>query len=743
MNRSTQFILDEGVHILILVGLAVGVLFSGLAGNTIPMDASSIYNDWPWEDARPVGMVPSDDAVGHAEARTIYPAYTFLAQAPGEKDGLLWNSLEGFGYPFFASWESRCLSPFSIPIYLFGPTQALAFSAFLKMLVAGLAAYYAARMLGFHGPFALLVAVAYELCGHFILLPTHPVSDVMPWVPLYILFVERLALGQGRYWAAGAGIGALMLAGGDGAAVAIVWLFGLCYLLTRFALMERAASRRAILAYYTVATGLALGLAGIQLAPYIEWFRLSIPNTLDAVHAAGFRELPAIFSLGFVPTGDGADPVSTRISGLLHMGFVQLLLVVLWCALRHCVEGPHRQRIDALLSVSAAFFLIGIVAGPLVERFTDVQMGTQQWLAANAFAFALGGAAAAESWLELRPEHCTSSLKRLVVLLSGVAIVGALAVAVTTHIGGINGSLVPDATFILALTLVFALMVAATLLKPSPRLMAYGMAALTAADLLAAFLPLAARTHVEQVYPQNAIIEGLSESSMRIAAGGDEAWALGGSLVPHLPGTQSRTLRQTAEYMNTVNDNPFMLQTAGGVGLILGTEDIRHRDGDRGKWDGDGGKWASARSGLRLKHVFPSGKGLFQTVSRPGRAWLEPLDPPLDAPAQELEEPSIDGESNKGLVVRTQSAVPTSLVVAEAFFPGWKARAEETPITIFPKDGLFRSVKLPAGEHTVEFYFEPTSLRTGMWISIASAVVVLMGLVHLLRSIARTHRDRM
>jgi hypothetical protein len=229
---------------------------------------------------------------------------------------------------------------------------------------------------------------------------------------------------------------------------------------------------------------------------------------------------------------------------------------------------------------------------------------------------------------------------------------------------------------------------------------------------------------------------------MRIAAGGDEAWALGGSLVPHLPGTQSRMLRQTAEYMNTVNDNPFLLQTAGGVGLILGTEDIRHRDGDGGKWDGDGGKWASARSGLRLKHVFPSGKGLFQTVSRPGRAWLEPLAPPLDAPAQELEEPSIDGESNGGLVVRTQSAVPASLVVAEAFFPGWKARAEEAPITIFPKDGLFRSVKLPAGEHTVDFYFEPTSLRTGMWISVASALVVLMGLAHLFRSIAHTRRDR-
>jgi hypothetical protein len=261
------------------------------------------------------------------------------------------------------------------------------------------------------------------------------------------------------------------------------------------------------------------------------------------------------------------------------------------------------------------------------------------------------------------------------------------------------------------------------------------MAALTAADLLAAFLPLAARTHVEEVYPQNAIVEGLSDSSMRIAAGGDEVWALGGSLVPHLPGTQSRTLRRTAEYMDRVDDDPFFLQTAGGVGLILGTEDIRHRDED-------GGKWASARSGLRLKHVFPSGKGLFQTVSRPGRAWLEPLAPPLDAPAQELEEPSIDGESKGGLVVRTQSAVPASLVVAEAFFPGWKARAGEAPIAISTKDGLFRSVKLPAGAHTVEFYFEPMSLRTGMWISVASALVVLMGLAHLFRSIAHTRRDR-
>jgi hypothetical protein len=738
VKPSTQLLLDEGVNILIVVALAVAVLFSGLAGDTVPLDASSIYSHWPWEEARPAGLIPTEDPVARIEAETIYLAYAFLAEAPSGKDGLLWNSIEGFGYPFFASWESRCLSPFSLPFYLFGPARALALSALLKMLVAGLAAYYVARKLGFHGPFALLVAVAFELCGHFMLLPAHPVSDVMPWTPLLFLFIERLALGQGEYWPAGAGIGALMLLGGDGAAVAVIWAYGLCYLLARFTMMERATSRRSILLYYAAAAGSSLGLAALQLAPYIEWYRLSVSNILNAVHAAGFREFFGIFSPGFISAGEGGSLVSPRTSGLVHMGFVQLLLIVLWCALRHCVEGPHRQRMDALLSVSTAFYVFALAAGPLIERSTTLQIGTQHLLAANAFAFALGGAAAAESWLELTPEQCTSSLKRFAAALLGVGAVGALAAVIVLRTANPeHGSIVPHAALLLAIVVVFAGMVAATLLKPSPRLMAYGMAALTAVDLLAAFLPLTARTNVDYLYPSTPTIESLAGSSMRIAtAGGQEAWPLGGNFVPHLPGTRSRVLRQTAAYMDRANDDPFLLQTAGGVGLVLETGDIRRQDGH-------GGQWAKARSGLRLKHAFPSGRGLFQTVSRPGQAWLEPITPPLAAPKQQLANPSTEKQSNGRLVIRTQSSEPSRLVVAQAHYPGWKARSGKETLTVSPKDDVFRSVELPAGEHAVEFHFDPFSLRVGVWISAASGLAVLIGMARLCLSAARARGNRL
>jgi hypothetical protein len=68
------------------------------------------------------------------------------------------------------------------------------------------------------------------------------------------------------------------------------------------------------------------------------------------------------------------------------------------------------------------------------------------------------------------------------------------------------------------------------------------------------------------------------------------------------------------------------------------------------------------------------------------------------------------------------------LVLTEAFYPGWKVWVDGEPREILKTDGMFRGVFLEAGTHEVLFLFQPASLRSGAFLTLAG-VVGLVGLV--------------
>jgi hypothetical protein len=63
------------------------------------------------------------------------------------------------------------------------------------------------------------------------------------------------------------------------------------------------------------------------------------------------------------------------------------------------------------------------------------------------------------------------------------------------------------------------------------------------------------------------------------------------------------------------------------------------------------------------------------------------------------------------VVVRTDTAAPAYLVLADTYHPGWRARLDGTDATIYRANFLFRAVHLPAGAHEVVFEFAPPSYR--------------------------------
>jgi uncharacterized membrane protein YfhO len=63
------------------------------------------------------------------------------------------------------------------------------------------------------------------------------------------------------------------------------------------------------------------------------------------------------------------------------------------------------------------------------------------------------------------------------------------------------------------------------------------------------------------------------------------------------------------------------------------------------------------------------------------------------------------------------------LVVADTFYPGWQARIDGVPVTIYRANYCMRAVPIAAGTHTVEMDFRPLLFY---WSAAVSTVVAAL-----------------
>lgn len=84
---------------------------------------------------------------------------------------------------------------------------------------------------------------------------------------------------------------------------------------------------------------------------------------------------------------------------------------------------------------------------------------------------------------------------------------------------------------------------------------------------------------------------------------------------------------------------------------------------------------------------------------------------------------------NHVLVETPELATPAILVLSDAFFPGWRAELDGSPVEVLRANaGLHRAVLLPAGSHRVRFYFQPLWLGEGIAVSLGGALLLAVWL---------------
>ena len=82
------------------------------------------------------------------------------------------------------------------------------------------------------------------------------------------------------------------------------------------------------------------------------------------------------------------------------------------------------------------------------------------------------------------------------------------------------------------------------------------------------------------------------------------------------------------------------------------------------------------------------------------------------------------------LTYRSKAGSDQLAVFSEVYYPnGWTAYVDGEEVPHFRANWILRAMVIPAGEHTIEFKFQPGIYSTGESISMASSILLLLLLV--------------
>ena len=87
----------------------------------------------------------------------------------------------------------------------------------------------------------------------------------------------------------------------------------------------------------------------------------------------------------------------------------------------------------------------------------------------------------------------------------------------------------------------------------------------------------------------------------------------------------------------------------------------------------------------------------------------------------------IQSYDDSHIVMTTTTDAPGTLVLADAFYPGWEAAVDGKPAPIHAADIALRSVSVPAGTHTVTMEYKPQSFVIGAAGVPAGVILFILG----------------
>jgi len=676
----------------------------------------------------------------------------------------LWTDGVYCGFPFFADPQTAAWYPGTLLVAGLGPHQGTIVFLFLHSLLAafGGAAWARSHRCGELTAWSVGILVALSGCyAHEI---QHPgLFAILCWLPTWLWTTHRVfeRPSPGRVAVAALPVAAMIFAG------TLQVLFGALVLYAAYTLGLLVAARgrpgpRAVTRLGATAASqiLGLGLAGVALIPAVAHLprtarALGMAPELAAMGSVRPAELLGVFfdtagSLGGIAGFEGAS---------FYVGVLVLPLAVL------ALVGPGGGRRVLASSLALALLAIALVAlgghGPLppfLERWLPAAAGSLRGLGRALGPGSLALALLAGLGLDrLRDPEAVARRQWLVVVGGAAGLQLAWIVAAPTPAGAaaVAGPAVLAGAFALGLAA-----------RWRPRLLQPGVAVLLALDLLA-FGALDGVLRASPPPPDRERVEGrlpgLADVARRVEAGEDGRVLLP-PLVPHnlplvagLEGVSGYNPLVTLDYLDFValvdDGRLFPRRPLAEIAHVASPLAL-----DSPLLDAAAVRFVVAARpleipGWRLAASHPSqATWLYENAEALPRAYLgyhttpvleraalpDALGPGFDGRRTSVVEdpgPPLDGPPGVTPVARVRERPEVLqfdiaperdalLVLADAWYPGWRARVDGAEAPVLRVNGLFRGVRVPAGARRVVLRFEPWTFTAGAWTSLASALVL-------------------
>jgi len=774
--RTTRVTLKEAASQALLLLALLAAAFPGVFFHGEMISPADIaFQQPPWEAYAPEDWQgPSNPLM--ADVLTLFrPWYTISREAVRAGAWPLWNPYEFAGIPLLANYQSAVLYPPRLLHLFFDIDLATTVYILLKLWLAGMAAYFCARVMGLYRPPAMFCSVGWMFASYNLIWCNWSLPDLSPWLAVLVMAGEFLVQRRYRrgFFAAAFGATLFLLAGHP--VTAFTMILGLSvYFIARLALERRRGNAfLAPLGFWAAAWVLAVLVCAALLVPFFEY----LGNQYRGEDIAAFgaeRGLPlsaaAVFWLPrfFGAAADGnywGDLDSNRYS-MIYPG-----MAVWLCAATALFAGSGDRRrraavialaLAAGLSIALTFEVYPFSLMHALPYFNAIKRSYHICFAV--FALPLLGAIGLDAWMrETRPW-------RALLPPLGIAVLAVLVVAgiwqfnaSIIRMRGLTGYLYLQVGLAAGFASAGLLVLAAGTRLRQRAWLGYAMAGVLAVDLLTANRGLNPTIDSGHLMPETALTRFLHEQGLTERVGVAEGGIPGGLMASYgiheWLGEDGMYPERMIRFLKTMGPDLWdAMEPACAIGCYLKHPEMTDAFppealGRLQRLDSlDGIDVYANTAAFPLAYlvpnvrVCPSREAMYAAMMEPGfnpgeTALLEaPLATPVDEGARGSAELVSRGFTD--VVVRTESDRPALLVLAEAYYPGWTASVNGKPAEIIPVYSVFRGVTVPAGPSEVLFTYFPAAFKMGLACSIlflvAGAIAGLLSLRHAIRTALKT-----
>lgn len=705
----------------------------------------------PWNASAPADLRPTWNPLAYDAIGQFFPWRSFAADALRQGTLPLWNPYVFCGAPFVANSQSAVFYPPNLLFVMLPVDRAFAIVATFHLVLAACGMWLLLRALGAGTLAGIVAGLVFAFCTwqvSWLQLPTF--LDTSCWLPFAVLATVRLFRkpSPGRALSLAAIFAMMLLAGHLQIAFYVGMAAGLgaLYLLALRSGVRRGAEhsgkaasaefsgqgqRWRTLGWWLFALLLGGLIAAPQLLPSVELSNRSHraapptsagyaayiayavpPQSLATLFQPDLFGNPSQPDLPYVGLSQGGFPFNYA-EGALYVSVGALLLAAMGVT-------SHRHRKAAGFFGAAALLALLMALGTPIDAWLYFHVpgfGRSGAPGRSLVLWAFSMAALAGFGLD----DLARGGIRLAKALGAVIAVAGLWAGALAYCVGMPGAYPPIDAHLVRQIAFFVASAAAVLLMAvrSNRWAGWAVIGLIAADLLwqgAGYNSVAPR---DQVYPKTSVIveAGRLAGHDRIAPINQD-WSFRGPRAVFPPnaamvyrlhdvqGYDSLFPGRYKDFMNRVAGNgqdaspvqvgnmvfakdPYSpLLPEAGVRVILSLEPLNLPGS---------------------QETYADGVYMYTLSGVKGRAWAECSDG-----EQAWVRWQEDGINRIRLEARSPS--PGVLHLADEMYPGWRVRVNGRQEGIGVEQGVFRVVKLPAGVSTVEFTYDPSSFRIGLYL---------------------------